>query len=67
MIMVLLRLIGQQTHQIWTMVVGNQEEDERHQTQQSDDLKAAIRATCASLHLSSATDWSPPYHAALMQ
>ncbi len=28
----------------------------------ADDLKAAIRATCASLHLSSATNWSPPYH-----
>ncbi len=41
--------------------------DERHQTQQSDDLKNAIKATWASLHLSSATDWSTPYHAALMQ
>ncbi len=33
----------------------------------ADDLKAAIRATWASLHLSSATDWSTPCHAALMQ
>ncbi len=33
----------------------------------ADDLKAAIKATWASLHLSSATDWSPPCHAALMQ
>ncbi len=32
----------------------------------ADDLKAAIRASCASLHLSSATGWSPPCHAALM-
>ncbi len=42
-------------------------EDERHQTQQSDELKATIKATWASLHLSSATNWSPPCHAALMQ
>ncbi len=33
----------------------------------ADDLKAAIKATWASLHLSSATDWSTPCHAALMQ
>ncbi len=33
----------------------------------ADDLKAAIKATWASLHLSSATGWSPPCHAALMQ
>ncbi len=33
----------------------------------TDDLKAAIKATWASLHLSSATDWLPPCHAALMQ
>ncbi len=33
----------------------------------ADDLKAAIRATWASLHLSSATDWSTPCPAALMQ
>ncbi len=33
----------------------------------SDDLKAAIKATWASLHLSSATGWLPPYRAALMQ
>ncbi len=33
----------------------------------ADDLKAAIKASWASLHLSSATDWSPPRHAALMQ
>ncbi len=32
-----------------------------------DDLKAAIRATWASLHLSSATDWSTSCHATLMQ
>ncbi len=31
---VLLCLIDQQTRLTWTMVVGNQEEDERHQTQQ---------------------------------
>ncbi len=33
----------------------------------ADDLKAAIKATWASLHLSSATGWLPPYHATLMQ
>ncbi len=33
----------------------------------ADDLKAAIKATWASLHLSSATGWLPPCHAALMQ
>ncbi len=32
----------------------------------ADDLKAAIKATWASLHLISATDWLPPSHAALM-
>ncbi len=32
-----------------------------------DDLKAAIKATWASLHLSSATDWLPRCHATLMQ
>ncbi len=33
----------------------------------ADDLKTAIKATWASLHLSSATGGSPPCHAALMQ
>ncbi len=33
----------------------------------ADDLKAAIKAAWASLHLNSATDWSTPCHAALMQ
>ncbi len=33
----------------------------------ADDLKAAIKATWASLHRSSATGWSPPCHAAFMQ
>ncbi len=33
----------------------------------ADDLKAAIKATWASLHLSSATGWLPSCHAALMQ
>ncbi len=33
----------------------------------ADDLKAAIKATWASLHLSSATSWSTPCHATLMQ
>ncbi len=33
----------------------------------ADDLKATIKATWASLHLSSATGWSTPCHAALMQ
>ncbi len=33
----------------------------------ADDLKDTIKATWASLHLSSATGWSPPCHAALMQ
>ncbi len=33
----------------------------------ADDLKAAIKATWASLHLSSATGWLSPCHAALMQ
>ncbi len=33
----------------------------------ADDLKATIKATWASLHLSSATGWLPPCHAALMQ
>ncbi len=32
----------------------------------ADDLKAAIKPTWASLHPSSATNWSPPCHAALM-
>ncbi len=39
-----------------------QEEDERHQTQQY-----RWPATWSSLHLSSATGWSSPCHAALMQ
>ncbi len=33
----------------------------------ADDLKAAIKATWASLHLSSATGGLPPCHTALMQ
>ncbi len=33
----------------------------------ADDLKAAIKATWASYHLSSATGWLPSCHAALMQ
>ncbi len=33
----------------------------------ADDMKTAIKAAWASVHLSSATDWSPPCHAALMQ
>ncbi len=33
----------------------------------ADELKAAIKASWASLHLSSVTDWSPSWHAALMQ
>ncbi len=33
----------------------------------ADDLKAAIKATWASLHLSSATGWLSPCHAASMQ
>ncbi len=33
----------------------------------ADDLKAAIKATWASLHLSSATDWLPSCHATLIQ
>ncbi len=33
----------------------------------ADDLKAAIKVTCASLHLSSVTGWLPRCHAALMQ
>ncbi len=33
----------------------------------ADELKTAIRATWASLHLSSVTDWSTPCHAALTQ
>ncbi len=33
----------------------------------TDDLKTAIKATWSSLHLSSATGWLPPCHAALMQ
>ncbi len=33
----------------------------------AEDLKAAIKAAWASLHLSSATGWLPPCHAALMQ
>ncbi len=32
-----------------------------------DELKTAIRATWASLHRSSDTDWSTPCHAAVMQ
>ncbi len=32
----------------------------------AEELKAAIKATWASLHLSSATDWSTPCHAALI-
>ncbi len=33
----------------------------------ADELKDTIKAPCASLHLSSATDWSTPCHATLMQ
>ncbi len=33
----------------------------------ADDLKAAVKVTCASLHLSSATDWLSSCHATLMQ
>ncbi len=33
----------------------------------ADDLKAAIKVSWASLHLSSVTGWSPSCHAALMQ
>ncbi len=33
----------------------------------SDDLKASIKETWSSLHLSSVTGWLPPCHAALMQ
>ncbi len=33
----------------------------------ADDLKNAIKETWALLHLSSATGWSPPWHAELMQ
>ncbi len=33
----------------------------------ADGMKAAIKATRASIHLSSATVWLPPRHAALMQ
>ncbi len=33
----------------------------------AEDLKAAIKVTCASLHLSSVTGWLPRCHAALMQ
>ncbi len=36
-------------------------------TNNADDLKAAIKATWASLHLSSVTGWLPRCHAALIQ
>ncbi len=67
MIMVLLGWIGQQTRLTWTMVVGTKRKMRDTRPNNADDLKAAIKASWASLHLSSATDWSPPCHAALMQ
>ncbi len=39
---------------------------ERRRPSNADNLKATIKATWASLHLSSATGWLPPCHAALM-
>ncbi len=33
----------------------------------ADELKATVKETCASHHLSSATNWSPPCHAELRQ
>ncbi len=45
-----------------------QEEDDRHQTQQCRrSWRATIKQPGLPLHLSSATDWLPPWHAALMQ
>ncbi len=41
--------------------------DERRQIQQCRWAEGAIKATWASLHLRSDTDWSPPCHAALLQ
>ncbi len=71
MTMVLLCLIGQHTHQTWTpyenlrVIVKRKMRDTRPNN--ADDLKAAIKVPWALLHLSSATDWSPSCHAALMQ
>ncbi len=48
---------------IWRIVKRKMRDTRPNNT---DDLKAAIKATWASLHLSSATGWSPSCHAALM-
>ncbi len=53
-----------QRENLWS-IVKSKMRDTRPNS--ADDLKAAIKATWASLHLSSATDWLPPSHAALMQ
>ncbi len=52
------------TENLWS-IVKRKMRDTRPNN--AEDLKAAIKATWASLHLSSATGWLPRCHAALMQ
>ncbi len=49
---------------LWSMVKRKMRDTRPNNV---DDLKAAIKAAWASLHLSSATGWLSPCHAALMQ
>ncbi len=49
---------------LWGIVKRNMR---NNRLNNADDLKATIKATWASLHLSSATGWLSPCHAALMQ
>ncbi len=65
--LVLLCLIGQQTHLTWSPENLFKRKMRETRPNNADELKIAIRATWASLHLSSATGWSSPCHAALMQ
>ncbi len=44
-----------------------QEEDERHQTQNADDLKATVKETWASIPPQQCNNWSPPCHTELRQ
>ncbi len=49
---------------IWS-IVKRRMRNKRPKT--ADELKAAVKETWASYHLSSATNWSPPCHAELRQ
>ncbi len=66
MTMVLLCLIGQQTRPTWTpTIVKRKMRDTRPNN--ADDLKATIKVSWASLHMSSATGWLSSCHIALME